>query len=267
MRALSLAASLAACAQLASPVAAQIASPPRVVGRLVGPGATPAPPGLRLYGTDLGWTFEHQGQLIMLFGDTWRHARSLCDGEPRNDDTQATLPLAAPAGVPPLTFLTKSDVPGEFAPILLSRGAASLSLAYGQVPLTGFSDGADAIAVFGRAEYVRCWRRTPRAQPSCRPHKHLRCTQEVGECVPRLLVVPTLCDLASGAGCILNIIDAYTRPDPASGGLELFWNVSTWNPYGVALVRSVIRPGESRSAGPATGSRRNPAVRWCRATG
>jgi hypothetical protein len=63
-----------------------------------------------------------------------------------------------------------------------------------------------------------------------------------------------------------NIIDAYTRPDPASGGLELFWNVSTWNPYGVALVRSVIRPGESRPAAPATGSRRNPAVRWCRAT-
>jgi hypothetical protein len=42
-------------------VAAQTASAPQVVGRLVGPGATLAQPGLRLYGTDLGWTFAHQG--------------------------------------------------------------------------------------------------------------------------------------------------------------------------------------------------------------
>ena len=39
-----------------------------------------------------------------------------------------------------------------------------------------------------------------------------------------------------------NIIDAYTRSDGA-GGLDVFWNVSTWNPYLVALLRTTVRPG------------------------
>jgi hypothetical protein len=60
MRARSVAASVAACALLASRVAAQPAFAPPVVGRLVGPAATLAQPGLRLYGTDLAWTFAHQ---------------------------------------------------------------------------------------------------------------------------------------------------------------------------------------------------------------
>ena len=48
-----------------------VAGPPEILGRLAGPGATTVPPGLFLYGTDLGWTFTHQGQLQILFGDTW----------------------------------------------------------------------------------------------------------------------------------------------------------------------------------------------------
>jgi hypothetical protein len=62
-----------------------------------------------------------------------------------------------------------------------------------------------------------------------------------------------------------NIIDAYTRPDGA-GGVELLWNVSTWNPYGVALVRSTIRGGATPTADTcsAARARRNrPTVRWC----
>ena len=39
----------------------------------------------------------------------------------------------------------------------------------------------------------------------------------------------------------VNIIDAYTQPSP-EGGLVVTWNVSTWNPYGVVLMRSRIAP-------------------------
>jgi hypothetical protein len=39
----------------------------------------------------------------------------------------------------------------------------------------------------------------------------------------------------------VNIIDAYTRPN-AGGGLTVMWNLSTWNPYGVVLMRSRITP-------------------------
>jgi hypothetical protein len=57
-----------------------------------------------------------------------------------------------------------------------------------------------------------------------------------------------------------NVIDAYTRPDGA-GGLDVFWNVSAWNPYLVALMRTNVRPGPA----PATSScaRRGPRLRWC----
>jgi hypothetical protein len=37
----------------------------------------------------------------------------------------------------------------------------------------------------------------------------------------------------------VNIIDAYTQADP-EGGLAVAWNVSTWNPYGVVLMRSRV---------------------------
>jgi len=38
-----------------------------------------------------------------------------------------------------------------------------------------------------------------------------------------------------------NIIDAYTKPDGA-GGVDLYWNVSTWNPYAVLLLKTKLRP-------------------------
>ncbi|HKU40573.1 MAG TPA: DUF2961 domain-containing protein, partial [Polyangiales bacterium] len=38
-----------------------------------------------------------------------------------------------------------------------------------------------------------------------------------------------------------NIIDSYTRPNDA-GGLDVFWNVSTWNPYSVRLFKTSVSP-------------------------
>jgi hypothetical protein len=38
-----------------------------------------------------------------------------------------------------------------------------------------------------------------------------------------------------------NVVDAYTRPDGA-GGVDVFWNASTWNPYSVVFVRTNLRP-------------------------
>ena len=58
-----------ACAALLLPVLAaapgwsQIASPPQILGPLVGPGSIKPQPDLAFFGTDLGWTVEHQGEL------------------------------------------------------------------------------------------------------------------------------------------------------------------------------------------------------------
>ena len=41
--------------------AAQVASPPQVIGTLAGPGSTPPDPNVAFFGTDLGWTVEHDG--------------------------------------------------------------------------------------------------------------------------------------------------------------------------------------------------------------
>ena len=52
-----------------TPLLAQVASPPEFLGSIAGPGSVVEPAGVRFYGTDLGWTFEHKGQHLMLFGD------------------------------------------------------------------------------------------------------------------------------------------------------------------------------------------------------
>src|SRR5262245_43994459 len=90
----------------ASPSLAQIVSPPEFLGPIAGPGSAVGPAGVRFYGTDLGWTFEHRGQHFMLFGDTWPHPQSMCEPLPHNDDSQATLPLAPPSGLALLTVAT-----------------------------------------------------------------------------------------------------------------------------------------------------------------
>lgn len=185
-----------------APAPAQTAAPPEIIGVLVGPGATPMPAGVRIYGNDLGWTFEHRGEVQILFGDTWPNARFLCDNVPLNDDSQATLPAALPSGLPALTFLTRPGAPEELAPIVVLRGSESLSMGFGKVPVAGFSDGVDAFGVFSRSDLVRCDRRTPCGRPSSRPREQMTCTHDLGECVPELLGIPAPCDFGTNAGCL-----------------------------------------------------------------
>ena len=49
----------------------------------------------------MGSTFQHKDKLLILFGDTWAQADSICRSSvlPTNDDTLGTLPLAY-AGAP-----------------------------------------------------------------------------------------------------------------------------------------------------------------------
>jgi hypothetical protein len=183
--------------------------PTEILGPLIGPGATPAPPGLLLYGTDLGWTFEHDGQLEILFGDTWIVSNSICLGAPANDDSAGVLPASPPLfGAPDVDFHTKPAAPNQFAPIEIHRGADSLAMGYGQVPLTGWSDGADAGALFGRGQIVRCTHKgakqtckPPRSQagePRFGPKRGLVCATDLGACMPGGIAP---CELGTGAGC------------------------------------------------------------------
>ena len=173
-----------------------------MLGTIAGPTTPLSQPGLAFYGTDLGWTVEHDGTLLMLFGDTWPRARFLCETVPTNDDCQATLPLARPAGAPSLTFATRAGAPTELDPILVFRGSESLGMGFIRTPLAAFSDGSDVIGIFGRPEHVACTQRSSRKPPSCRPEEHLDCTQALGICSPPAIGLQAVCDLGTGAGCL-----------------------------------------------------------------
>jgi len=181
---------------------AQTVSAPELLGTIAGPGAVHQPDGVRFYGTDLGWTFEHDGRHWMLFGDTWPHDRSMCEPLPLADDAQATLPLTLPeSGLPILTIETDPDAPNEFARIRVLQDGRPAVMGYNKTPLTAFSEGDDAIGFFGEIDLVRCGSR--RGKPSCKAFGgHLECRQDAGICAPEVLGYDAVCDLATNAGCI-----------------------------------------------------------------
>lgn len=241
----------------AASTGAQTVAPPEVVGRLVGPGASPAQPDLRLYGTDLGWTYVHRGQHVMLFGDTWPHERSVCEPEPRNDDTFATIPLAAPSGVPALVFPTQPGAPNDFGRLTVTRAGDDLSMGYGQVPIGGFSDGTDAYALLGRGEYVPCRRRRPGGAAFCTPREGLACSHDVGQCAPQLTSIPQLCDLGTGGGCTPN-----TTCQPTPNGLCVDPTSSQYDGTPAGMPQSAVHAQEIAVQDPAATTAYRSGIVW-----
>ncbi len=222
----------------------QTISPPQAVGHLAGPGAASNPSGLRLYGTDSGWTFEHRGKLVILFGDTWPDANLPCEPPPTNDDAQGTLPLFAPRGTPRVTFETKASSPLDFDPIQLFRGATSLPMGFGKIPATGFSDGRSAIAAIGTSDLVRCQGGSASTPGQC-PGASLSCGPNVGECLPTIANIPLLCDATAGTGCLQGQTCTQTTGfcvDPTSSQND---GTTSSAPYTVAqnIDLGVQRPG------------------------
>jgi hypothetical protein len=56
-----------------------------------------------------------------------------------------------------------------------------------------------------------------------------------------LCLPPNLVEADAGYFYATNIIQEYTTPN-AQGGLDIYWNLSAWNPYRVHLYRSSIQP-------------------------
>ena len=198
----------------AAPAWAQVASPPEVIGTLAGPGSTPVQPNLGFFGTDLGWTVEHKGELRILFGDTDAAFNSVCFPMPFNDDSQGTLPLLRPDGVPPLTMQSEPGEPDVLQRLIVTRKGESLQMGYGQVPVSAYSDGRNLVGIIGRGGTIPCTAGVSSPVAACRgplsDHPSLlnwlsadglRCSKTVGECVPALNNIPTACELATGAGC------------------------------------------------------------------
>jgi hypothetical protein len=186
------------------------------VGTLAHPAGPSEPADLAFYGTDLGWTFVHDGVQHILFGDTWALSSAPCTGSIENDDAQGTLPLDPPAGDQAVTFVTQPGVtPPAFEPIRIFRSGGSLSMRSLQVPLTGWSDGADAAAIFGRGDFVQCTRKRPGAKPTCKAPKAAAgeppigpkqsgvfCDETLGRCAEGISGMAVPCILGSNLGCL-----------------------------------------------------------------
>ena len=175
-----------------APVRAQTVNPldSKPLAPLAGPQYHPAPgqSGIRFYGTDLGFTMKHEGQLRIVFGDSWSAALVPSIG-PLGDDCQGTICLQAtgcPSGGTPLatgtavqTFAgTSGNFWAHWGPPLVFRknafnlvaplpvyagGAGGTLLDMGplKTPIAVFSNGisgsgSGAFGLFTRAEGVAC---------------------------------------------------------------------------------------------------------------
>ncbi len=104
---------------------------------------------MEYYGTDLGWSYVHDGQLHFLFGDTWKNER----GEPvsrTHDDTFGTIDLRewpdgsriAAGSIPLIKLATQS---GNSQLAVLDTGVPAEGL---KTPVGGFSSGEREFAIF-----------------------------------------------------------------------------------------------------------------------
>lgn len=183
----------------ASSASAQRVERSTVLGALTGMSSPQRPSGVQLYGTDLGWTFEHEGKLQVMLGDSWSKPSYLCsvltEGFADHDDAQGYLPNEYGGGVPELTILTNGDATNEFARTLIYRGSDLLRTSQNAGPMTAFSDGERAISVYQSTTYAAC-----SADASC--PAPFECLERIGQCQPPLLGVPSNCDLeAEQSGC------------------------------------------------------------------
>jgi len=182
---------------LAAPMAVQ-AQPQvqstKAIATVAGRYADPARKQAGVYGTDLGWTFKHEGRLWVLFGDSWRDdvegQRDLgvkIGNVPIADDALGFVSLAANGGFPngqaveafiaspaaaktpawrstspTLTFARLNNNPSNKAgPMQPVRDGLEMWSLPAQTPVAGFSNArsgaaSGAFAIFFQNEKLLC---------------------------------------------------------------------------------------------------------------
>lgn len=151
---------------------------PIVPARDVAAAAFPPAEPVRAFGTDLGFSYEVNGKIVVLFGDTWQRI-DICPLQ-TNDDSLATMEIPAEdwPGFTTRTVLDPPDCPEldfaldeegtSFAPIELRRwDGEPIPLGPLQTPLAGFHDGEKEWAVFIVSGGQRCSEEQARSGASC----------------------------------------------------------------------------------------------------
>jgi hypothetical protein len=167
------AAAVAAALALLAPIAALAAgASSSFVCKLVGEGthngtnpASSHQPNLRLYGTDLGFSFKHGRRVYLLFGDTWNEANFICQPPALSDDSLGWINLAHdddPDDCLDIHF--PADRRGALKPLRVFDGLTELNMGAFRTPITGWSDNRDPYGYFSGAPVVLC---NPTQDPVC----------------------------------------------------------------------------------------------------
>lgn len=169
-----------------------VPSRPRKLGLLVGSNAEYATPNVNLFGSDLASSFEHAGKIVVLFGDSYGQPDAACNTMfGQNDDLAGTLPLNRVEQMPKLTPITDPATPDEFRRVQLFRDGESVLLDQFKIPMTGFSDGTDAYAVFQPQVPVACGGEPAQA---CPDRDGLLCVPNISICAPSPVTTPAICE-------------------------------------------------------------------------
>lgn len=120
-----------------------------------------APQRIAYYGTDLGWSYEHDGMLHFIFGDTWAteaYAPIESATGSRFDDGFGTIDLAE---WPDARLIRRGNLP----PIRLGQHPDSVemraidpghALDLGKTPMAAFSNGTHQFAIFNIGKGQAC---------------------------------------------------------------------------------------------------------------
>jgi hypothetical protein len=136
------------------------------LGAFVGGGAelhpdNKAPDPIAYYGTDLGFSYVHGGQLHFLFGDSWAteaYAPIEESTGSRFDDSFGSIPLSEwpdPAAINKnnMPVLKLGQNPGTTEASAMNPGHA---MDLGKTPMAGFSDGSREFAIFNITKPQGC---------------------------------------------------------------------------------------------------------------
>ncbi len=185
----------------------------QVLGPFTGPQATLHPDNvdphpIRYYGTDLGWTYEHNGQLHILFGDTMANEvgdRIEASSGDRLDDSFGVIDLEKWSD--PQTF-TPDNIP--LIKLGQNEGTAEMSaidpdhaMEGFKTPLAGFSNGEHEFGVFYLSKPVGC-----RVDADC--SNGMSCDPDigyVGEPYSNEAGLTLGCVEGSGPACVANTME------------------------------------------------------------
>jgi hypothetical protein len=110
-----------------------------------------------LVGNDLGYSFEHNGKLFFLFGDsaptaTFNGKPNLARDFPRIADDNDSIAFTSDTGMKPclkLNFITDPIGAYKNPVVLNAKGQPAITLRAFEIPIAGISDGGKMYVIFG----------------------------------------------------------------------------------------------------------------------